>query len=74
VRVTWLEDAWQNVQDADPAIRGRIESEVPVMFMDSVPATAVSHSGGVLMVELPCGVEIDFERTGDGVRILYVAF
>jgi len=44
------------------------------MFADSVPASAVHRSMNVLMVELPCGVELDFERTGDGVRILYVAF
>lgn len=74
MRITWEESARQDVENADPAIRGRVESELPVMFMDSVPATAVTHSGGVLMVELPCGAEIDFERTGDGVRILYVAF
>lgn len=66
--------ARQAVEDSDPAIRGRIESEIPVMFADSVPASAVHRSMNVLMVELPCGVELDFERTGDGVRILYVAF
>lgn len=74
MRVTWLPSAWKAVEEADPVIRGRIESEVPVMFADSVPASAVHRYVDVLMVELPCGVELDFERTGDGVMILYVGF
>ena len=42
------------------------------MFADSVPGGAVHLATGLLMIELPCGVEIDFERTGDGIRIAYV--
>lgn len=72
MRVTWLDTAREDVENADPAIRGRIESEIPFAFADSVPANAVRMATGVLMVELPCGVEVDFERTGDGVRIVYV--
>lgn len=74
MRISWLESAKQDVENAEPALRARVESELPVAFADSVPANAVSTASGVLMVELPCGVEVDFERTGDGVRIVYVAF
>lgn len=72
MRIMWTRAAKDQVEEADPVLRGRIESELPVMFGDSIPAAAVTMAVGVLMVELPCGVEIDFERTGDGVRILYV--
>jgi hypothetical protein len=67
-----MRDARDQLEELDPALRGRVESELPVMFGDSIPAAAVRMAAGVLMVELPCGVEVDFERMGDGVRILYL--
>lgn len=44
------------------------------MFSDAIPGMAVEsfRSGGLLTIELPCGVEVEFERTGDGVLILHV--
>lgn len=74
MRITWFEAARQDVESADPVIRDQIDSELPVMFADSVPGSAAHLTTGLLMVELPCGVEVDFERTGDGVRIVYVKF
>lgn len=72
MRIMWVRAAKDQLEEADPVMRARIESELPVTFADSVPAAAVQMAVGVLMVELPCGVEVDFERTGDGVRILYL--
>ena len=72
MRITWLDGARSEVEEADPALREQIDSELPMMFGDGIPGEAVRFVPGILMVELPCGAEIDFERDGDGVRILFV--
>jgi hypothetical protein len=72
MRVTWMRGAADALENLDPALRAAVESETETMFMDSVPGEAVKLQPGLLMLELPCGVEVDFERMGDGVRILFL--
>jgi len=67
-----MRGARDSVESLDPALREQIDSELPVMFADSVPEEAVRFAPGIRMVELPCGAEIDFEHTGGEVRILFV--
>lgn len=50
----------------------QIRSETETAFTDSVPSNAVTLPYGRLLLELPCGVEAEFDRTGDGVRILHL--
>jgi hypothetical protein len=50
----------------------QVKSETETMFTDSIPANAAQLPYDRLIVELPCGVETEFERSGDGVRILWM--
>lgn len=72
MRIVWSSAANGRLDELSPERRRAVESESETMFADSVPGDSVSIGGSMLMVELPCGVEIDFERTGDGVRILFL--
>lgn len=72
MRVTWARGAADALEGLDPDLRTAVDSEIGVLFMDSVPDEAVTMAPGVLMLELPCGVEVDFERVGGGVRILFL--
>lgn len=72
MRITWSGGAGRRLDELSPDRRRAIESEMETMFSDAVPGDSVSIGSGMLMVELPCGVEVDFERMGDGVRILFL--
>lgn len=53
-----------------------VESEVDTRFTDAIPASAHQSPDrpvGILTLTLPCGLNIDFDRTGDGVLILNVS-
>lgn len=74
MKLVWSGRARAELDDLPVHKAEQIESEAEVMFCDAVPGTAVEsfRSGGLLTVELPCGIEAEFERTGDGVRILHL--
>ncbi len=74
MKAVWSRQARTELDDFPVREAEQIESEVEVMFSDAVPGRAVEsfRSGGLLTIELPCGVEAEFERIGDGVRILHL--
>jgi len=50
----------------------QLRSEIETAFTDSIPSNAVNLPYSRLLLEMPCGVETEFDRTGDGVRILHL--
>lgn len=74
MKATWSAVARRELDEFSVALAEAAESEADVMFSDAIPGTAVGsfRSGGLLTIELPCGIEAEFERTGDGVVILHV--
>jgi hypothetical protein len=71
--LTWLQGAREELATLDESLRSAVESEAATMFADSAPAAAFISAPSILTVELPCGVEIDFEEAADGCRIVHVA-
>lgn len=65
--IMWLDVVWEDVENFDFVICGCIEFEIFFVFVDLVLVNVVRMVIGVFMVELFCGVEIDFECIGDGV-------
>lgn len=67
MRVSWSKAA--AFAAADAVTWAVAESEAITMFAgDSVPAGAVYSTIGLKTVELPCGLEVDFEEI-DGARV-----
>lgn len=69
--VFWTDRAWECRGGLSAELQQAAESEIPVMFTDAIPSSAVlADPAGALLLELPCGVEVVFERVGDGVMLL----
>lgn len=72
MRTVWSAEALEGIEALGEPIGATVRSEADVMFLDSIPGGAAVPPSGALMVELPCGVEVSFERIGDDVRIVHV--
>lgn len=70
MRITWSPSVKSELDGLPGAEAGQIRSEVKTAFTDSIPSNAVNLPHDRLMLELPCGWEVECDRIGDGVRIL----
>lgn len=73
MRAAWSGGARKTLETLMPERRQTVEAEVDVMFADAIPGGAVWMAPHLLSIRLPCGAEVDFERIGDGVLIMFLA-
>lgn len=74
MKAVWSALARQECEALPVRLTRAVVAETATIFSDAIPGMAVEsfRSGGLLTIELPCGIEVEFERTGDGVLILHV--
>lgn len=72
MRVVWGMLAGIQLGSFPAAGAARVRSQTEAKFTDAIPGDAAPLPYGRLVTGLPCGAAVEFERIGDGVKILWI--